>query len=80
LEKLDPQRQGAASFENAAAGNKTIEEVSSVQFSSVPVLAKSGDNVLTLVHDEVYRLCILTRYGRINNSNFLSGFHDKYRN
>jgi hypothetical protein len=55
LEKLDLQRQGAASFENAAAGNRSIEEV-----SSVPVLAKSGDNVLTLVHDEIYRLCILT--------------------
>jgi len=32
LEKLEPQRQGAASFENAAAGNKNIEEISSVQF------------------------------------------------
>jgi len=41
LEKLEPQRQGAASFENAAAGNKSIEEV-----SSAPVLAKSGGDVL----------------------------------
>jgi len=48
LEKLEPQRQGAASFESAAAGNKSIEEV-----SSVPVLAKSGDDMLVLVHDEV---------------------------
>jgi len=70
-----PQRQGAASFENAAAVNKNIGEV-----SSVPVLAKSGDDVLALVHDEVYRLCSLTRYGGIDYSNFLSGFHGKYRN
>jgi hypothetical protein len=75
LEKLYPQRQGAANFENAAAGNKSIEEV-----SSVPVLAKSGDDVLALVHDEVYRLCSLTRYGRIDDSNLLSGFHVKNRN
>ena len=75
MEKLDPQKQGEASFENAAAGNKSIEEVSSVQF-----LAKSGDDVLALVHDEVYRLYSLTRYGRIDDSNFLSGFHGKYRN
>lgn len=47
---------------------------------SVPVLAKSGDDVLALVHDEVYSLCSLTRYGRIDYSNFLSGFHGKYRN